>query len=143
KAAAWEVTGPSSMNVKTPLLPTTGIYSRRFDFSYIFTKEILEQGLSYQVIHRGQNSETFEKLDHDGRTSRFFGNTQDEIEIVVIGKLTDDDKWHLVEEKHCDLHEECCCCTDDHQDYEEDVEQDVGNNINTDDLIEDFNNFGN
>ncbi|UOO76982.1 type VI secretion system tip protein VgrG [Neisseria sp. Dent CA1/247] len=142
KCAGFQVMGPSSLNVKTPLLPTTGIYSRRFDFSHIFAKDILEQGLSYQVIHRGQNSETFEKLDHDGRTSRFFGDTQDEIEVAVIGKLTEDGKWRLTEEKHCDLHDECCCGAEDEQDYQENTDEDV-DDINTDDLIEDFNNFGN
>ena len=123
-----------------PLLPQTGLFSRRFDFSSIFTPDFLTAGISYQVINRSQNSERIETLDEKGRTSRFYGDSKDEIEISVIGKLTKEQKWALIPDNETEHEDHCCACDEEDHDCEEISETEE---VVEDNLLEDYNQFGN
>ena len=134
------VGGANGINSRLPLLPQTGLFSRRFDFSSIFTPDFLTAGISYQVINRSQNSERIEVLDEKGRTSRFYGDSKDEIEISVIGKLTKEQKWALIPDNETEHEDHCCACDEEDHDCEEISETEE---VIEDNLLEDYNQFGN
>lgn len=74
---------------------------------------------------------------------RFCGDSQDEIEVSVIGKLIKEQKWALIADTdHAEKNEEHCCACDG-EDHEYNREPAEAESPAIEDLSEDYNQFGN
>ena len=145
KAGEHVFEGGDKVIANLPHFPTSGIYSRRFDFSELFDNEELIKGIRYKLINHSKNTSCFGILDEYGRTPRVFGNEADDIEAIIIGHDTSDELIvyeNTVEDSGLDSHaEDCGCCADENADnLSDDTENDADL---TDDLEGDFHAFGN
>lgn len=139
KAGQHSFVGGATVNAQLPKLPESGVFSRRFDFKDLISKELLEDGFKYKVINKNKNTEFIGLLDKDARTQRIFSDNPDNVEIRLLGKSEiDSDKLFLMEEdvSQDNLGEACCGGhEDDHNHDAEEIDDD--NN-----LEDDFKSFG-
>ena len=132
------------VNAPMIALPTSGLFSRRFDFSQLLEAGLLNAGRKYKVINHTKGTEFDDVLPEDGRTPRIYGTEQDEIEVVIIGH-EDAEELLMIENEidnsnHDREDEECCAPQED--DDNDVAESDLEININ-DNLEDDYHEFGN
>lgn len=131
------------VNAPIVALPTSGLFSRRFDFNQLLEAGLLTAGRKYKVINHTKGTEFYGVLPEDGRTPRIYGTEQDEIEVIMIGH-EDAEELLMIENMIEDIvheHEEECCAPEE-GDESDTAESDSEANIN-DDLEEDYHAFGN
>src|SRR5690606_39151685 len=128
KAGQHSFVGGATVNAQLPKLPERGVFSRRFDFKDLISKELLEDGFKYKVINKNKNTEFIGLLDKDARTQRIFSDNPDNVEIRLLGKSEiDSDKLFLMEEdvSQDNLGEACCGGhEDDHNHDAEEIDDD-------------------
>jgi uncharacterized protein (DUF2345 family) len=136
--------GGGQVNAPVIALPTSGLFSRRFDFSQLLEEGILTVGREYKIINHTKGTEFNNVLPEDGRTPRIYGTEQDQIEVIIIGH-EDTEELLMIENEidnsnHDHEDEECCAPeeTDDNEIDESDSEADMNDN-----LEDDYHEFGN
>ncbi|WP_201614589.1 contractile injection system protein, VgrG/Pvc8 family [Psychrobacter sp. JCM 18902] len=144
KAVKKSLVAGGQVNAPVIALPTSGLFSRRFDFSQLLEEGILTVGREYKIINHTKGTEFNDILPEDGRTPRIYGTEQDQIEVIIIGH-EDAEELLMIENEidnsdHDHKDEECCAPekTDDNNTAEFDSET-----IINDDLEEDYYAFGN
>ena len=134
------------VNAPVIALPTSGLFSRRFDFSQLLEAGMLTAGREYKIINHTKGTKFYDVLPKDGRTPRIYGTEQDEVEVIIIGH-EDAEELLMIENEidnsgHGDGHdhEECCAPEegDDNEIDESDSEADMNDN-----LEDDYHEFGN
>lgn len=135
-------TGGATVNAQLPKMPESGIFSRRFDFSEIFTKDELNQQIKFKFINHTKKTEFIGFLDELGRTQRFYSDSADKVEAIILGNDTQNHdelfviKNDLNSTKNQDSSEDCCGGDDDdHYHNTEELFDDS-------DLEADFKSFG-
>ncbi|GAA0308785.1 DUF2345 domain-containing protein [Psychrobacter aestuarii] len=144
KAVKKSLVGGSKVNAPMVSLPTSGLFSRRFDFSQLLEEDVLTVGREYKTINHTKGTEFRDVLPEDGRTPRIYGTEQDQIEVIIIGH-EDAEELLMIENEidnsnHNHKNEECCAPeeTDDSNTVEFDSETDTNDN-----LEDDYHAFGN
>ncbi|UYZ68217.1 DUF2345 domain-containing protein [Moraxella bovis] len=135
--------GGEEVLTELPSFPTTGIYSRRFDFGQLFDAEELKRGIKYKLINHSKNTSTTGILDELGRTARVFGNDKDEIEAVIMGHDNSDEliMYEIQNDFNTTNLDDVVCCACESESLEL---KPIDDNLNTEDsLEEDYNDFGN
>ena len=144
KAVKKALVGGSKVNAPVIALPTSGLFSRRFDFSQLLEEGILTVGREYKIINHTKGTEFNDVLPKDGRTPRIYGTEQDQIEVIIIGhedaeellmiENEIDNSNHDHEDEDEDEDEECCAPeeTDDNEIDESDSEADMNDNLEDD-----------
>lgn len=142
KAGQHLFTGGATVNAQLPKMPESGIFSRRFDFSEIFTKDELNQQIKFKFINHTKKTEFIGFLDELGRTQRFYSDSADKVEAIILGNDTQNHDELLVikndlnSTKNQDSSEDCCGGDDDdHYHNTEELFDDS-------DLEADFKSFG-
>lgn len=134
--------GGERVLAELPSFPTSGIYSRRFDFSQLFDLEELKRGVKYKLINHSKNTSMTGFLDELGRTTRVFGNDQDEIEAVIIGHDNSDEliMYEVQDNFSVSDSDESICCACETEDMKLNS---MDNNLNIEDNLEkDYHDFG-
>ncbi|SLJ84263.1 DUF2345 domain-containing protein [Psychrobacter sp. DAB_AL43B] len=144
KAVKKSLVAGTKVNAPVVALPTSGLFSRRFDFSQLLEADILTAGRQYKIINRSKGTEFYDVLPEDGRTPRIFGIEEDEIEIVIIGH--EDAGELLMIENEIDNsnhdHEDEECCAPEEDDDTTESQPDSYTNLD-DNLEDDYYEFGN
>jgi len=141
KAGQHSFVNGEIVNAELPKMPESGIYSRRFDFSSLFSEDILKSGLKYKIINNNKKTEWTGFLDSLGRTARVYSDNPDNIEVKILGHDSEsEDELFAIKvdpdsENNNEIPDEECCNGGDH-DHDEDLIED------SDDIESDFKNFG-
>ncbi len=134
------------VNAELPKMPESGIFSRRFDFGELFSKDELKQEIKFKFINRSRKTEFIGVLDEFGRTQRFFSDSPDDVEAIILGHDSKDAKELIVIEN--DLNDMNCCSSDEEaccgapEDDDQNLQIEELENSPEDDLDSDFNCFG-
>lgn len=134
----------AKVNAPVVALPTSGLFSRRFDFSQLLEESILTVGREYKIINHTKGTEFNNVLPEDGRTPRIYGTEQDQIEVIIIGH--EDAEELLMIENEIDNsnhdHEDEECCAPEEDDDTTESQPDSYTNLD-DNLEDDYYEFGN
>lgn len=141
KAGQHIFSGGAAVNAELPKMPESGIFSRRFDFGDIFSKDELKHQVKFKFINHSRKTEFIGILDEFGRTQRFFSDSADNVEAIILGHDSEDLKELIVikndvedttDHSACEG-EGCCGAADDHgaiedqnESCDEDLEADFG-----------------
>lgn len=131
-----------TVNAQLPKLPESGIFSRRFDFGELFDKDQLNQKIKFKFINHSKKTEFNGFLDEFGRTQRFFSDSADNVEVIILGHDSQNHdelfviKNDLNSTKNQDSSEDCCGDGDD--DHHHNTEKLYDDS----DLEADFKSFG-
>ena len=134
----------AQVNAPVIALPTSGLFSRRFDFNQLLEAGTLTAGRQYKIINHTKGTEFYDVLPEDGRTPRIYGTEQDKIEVIIIGH-EDAEELLMIENEidnssHDHVDEECCAPEE--GDHTAESQPDSETNLN-DDLEDDYYEFGN
>lgn len=132
------------MLTELPFFPDTGVYSRRFDFSQLFDSEELKRGVKYKLINHSKSTSMIGILDETGRTTRVFGNDEDEIEAVIMGHDNSEEliMYEIQSDSSTQSMDDLACCGCEADEDGDEADQ-VDGMSSDDDLEEDYNAFGN
>jgi uncharacterized protein (DUF2345 family) len=142
KAGQHSFVGGRTVNAQLPKLPESGIFSRRFDFGELFDKDQLNQKIKFKFINHSKKTEFNGFLDEFGRTQRFFSDSADNVEVIILGHDSQNHdelfviKNDLNSTKNQDSSEDCCGDGDD--DHHHNTEKLYDDS----DLEADFKSFG-
>ena len=144
KAGQHSFVSGENVNAQLPKMPESGIFSRRFDFGDIFSKVELKQQVKFKFVNHSRKTEFIGVLDELGRTQRFFSDSADDVEAIILGHDSEDLKELIVIKNNVDNTtdhragegEGCCGAADDHGAIEDQ------NESCDDDLEADFGSFG-
>lgn len=137
----------SGAQVNAPVigLPTSGLFSRRFDFNQLLEAGTLTAGRPYKIINHTKGTELYDVLPDDGRTPRIYGIEQDKIEVIIIGHEDAEELLMIeneIDNSNHDHEDEECCAPEEGDDTVEESQPDSETNLN-DDLEDDYYEFGN
>ncbi|WP_374667094.1 type VI secretion system Vgr family protein [Acinetobacter sp.] len=120
KAGQHSFVAGAIVNAQLPKMPESGIFSRRFDFGELFDEDQLNQKIKFKFINHAKKTEFNGFLDEFGRTQRFFSDSADNVEVIILGHDSQNHdelfviKNDLNSTKNQDSSEDCCCCDDNH-----------------------------
>jgi len=144
KAVKKSLVGGARVFTPVITLPTSGLFSRRFDFSQLLEANVLTAGKLYKIINHSKGTEFYGELPEDGRTPRIYGTEKDDIEVIIIGH-EDSEELLIIEnemENSVHNHEDKECCAPEESD-DTAGSQPVSSATLDDDLEDDYHAFGN
>ncbi len=91
KAAQHVFNAGAAVNAQLPMMPKSGLFSRRFDFSDMFNREDLKGQIKFKVINKTKRIEYVGILDDQARTPRIYSDSADNVEIQFVDDAVSDE----------------------------------------------------
>src|SRR5699024_6738947 len=90
KAAQHIFSGGAAVRAELPTMPESGIFSRRCDSADILSTDELRHQVKFKFLNHARKTESIAIFDELGRTQRFFSDSADNVEAIMLRHDSED-----------------------------------------------------